>query len=123
MEKKTTKKKEISLAFGPAHVSDLIRALKKCGKNASYTVKLVTDEEDDDGAYNDLAKECNKLCRLLEDAQHCVEIVADDEKKSGDMAIYYDPCGVNIGAKGLLKDIDKALTGHYQTMVDIDLRR
>lgn len=72
MEKKITKKKEIMLALGPAHTSDLIRALKECGKNASYAVKLVIDEEDDDGAYNDLAKECNKLCRLLEDAQWCV---------------------------------------------------
>ena len=123
MEKNTTKKKEILLALGAAHTSDLISALKECGKDASYMVKLVIDEEDDDSAYNDLVKECNKLYRLLGNAQRCVEIVADDEKKSGGTGIYYDPRGGNIGARGLLEDIDKALDSHYQTMVDIDLRR
>ena len=64
----------------------------------------------------------HNMFNLLSDASKCIERCAIEEKRTKQNTIYYDRhYGHNVGACGLLKDVEAVLDSYPEEMMKIDL--
>ena len=116
--------KSITLSDFSIQVSDLKEALEKLDSNDELCVKLVSGHrKKDDEVVAGLKILCNKLYQALCYANRCVEVCAENEKKTGELSIYYFHRNQNVGATGLLAYINALLDNYYHKLIQIDLAR
>ena len=120
------KQRSITIGDGSCCIETLKNALSKCNGISNFTVKICLDNDPIESNENEkrLQDYCNTLYTLLTHARECVEICAKSEKKNDCNCIYYDYSrSSNVGARGLLKDIDELMSNHYQFLVDLDISK
>lgn len=118
------KQRSITIGDGSCCIETLKNALSKCKDTSQYTIKLCFDENKDEHCETEtlLRQECGKLYLVLVDALKCIEICAKEEKRLDDNIIYYDTGHAhNVGARGLLEDVNMLLDNHHKFLVELDI--